>query len=77
MAYPREWGRVSRRSSKTGVRSSPSLSSVACITTISGEQALDPRSPALPEGLEADSFLPQLLSNTIASNEIAFSKSSW
>jgi len=60
------------RSSKTGARSSPSLSSVACITTISGEQPPDPHSLALPEGLKADSFLPQLLSNTIASNEIAF-----
>jgi hypothetical protein len=66
-----------RSSSETRARSSPSLSSVACITTISGEQPSDPRSLALPEYLEGDSFRPQLLPNTTAYNDIAFSKDFW
>jgi hypothetical protein len=54
--------------------SSVSPSSVVCITTISGEQPLDPHSLALPEGQKRDSFPPQPLSNTTAYNEVAFSQ---
>jgi hypothetical protein len=47
----------SRRSRQAGVRSSISPFSVACITTIGGEQPPDPRSLALPEYLERG-FVP-------------------